>query len=65
MDIKTDIFYMISDAINIGFDSYTKLLGFCKGLEALGRKDLAEEIKGLYKSGANDRAIKKFVTRNF
>lgn len=62
---KVEIAFLISDAISVGFDNYAELRGFCKGLEVLGRKDLAEKIMGLYKSRANDGDIIKFVAENF
>jgi hypothetical protein len=62
---KVEIAFLISDAINIGFDNHAELLGFCKGLEVLGRKDLADKVMGLYKSRANDDTIVKFVSENF
>ena len=62
---KTEIAFLISDAINVGYDYYAELRGFCKGLEVLGRKDLAEEITALYGSQADDDSIIKFVAEKF
>lgn len=58
---KKEIVYMITDAINIGFDYCAELRGFCNGLKVLGRKDLADKVMGLYKSRANDDDIVKIV----
>lgn len=63
--MKEEIFSIITDAIAVGYDSYTELLGFCKGLEVLGRKDLAEGVMGLYKSHASDSDTEKFINENF
>ena len=62
---KVEIAFLISDAITVGYDNYAELLGFCKGLEVLGRKDLAGEVMGLYKARANDDDIVKFVNKKF
>lgn len=62
---KAEIAYLISDAINVGYDTYAELRGFCKGLEVSGRKDLATKILGLYKSHADEDDVVRFVSKNF
>lgn len=62
---KTEIAYLISDAINVGYDNYAELRGFCKGLEVSGRKDLAAKILGLYKSHADEDDVVRFVSEKF